>query len=117
MRSPLFLSVAIVLSVSSCSTARKADEVIPFSVPEELYDFVSCGDMIAEAEEIRNTVPSLKKLVNDIYKEQKNIEISALLIAWPIAFALDRKHRQEERLAIAMGRINTISKVYIKRGC
>jgi hypothetical protein len=101
----------------SCSAAKMPDDVTPYIIPEGMYRGYSCGDLSKSASDIVASVPELKNLVEKKYKEQMAIQAAALIIAWPIGFALDNKLADQNKLAIAVGRMNTISSLYKKKGC
>ena len=114
MKSSFFIILFVALS--SCSNAKKVDEVQATYVPSGTYSGYSCRELSIEADRIIASTPQLAAAVEKKYQKDKGAELVSWVLFWPAAFAMDGNASEVRELANAKGRLEAIStKMKIKK--
>ena len=107
----------VVSAISACSTAPKSTEVRAAYVPTSSYQYMTCDQLISEAEAVRRSVPGLEAAVDNHRTQQTGVEVITWLFFWPAAFALDKGEATSSQLARAKGEMDAISLAMRSKKC
>lgn len=116
MRSAILLC-CLVGAVSACSKAKTSSEVAPQLISPASYSGMSCNQLRAEAELIKNSTPALSAAVDAAYKQDKAIEAVTWILFWPAAIAMDGNDAEAAELAKAKGQLEAVTKQMQTKGC
>lgn len=112
-----WISVIALIGVSACSDAKTASEVAPELVSPSTYSNLSCRQLRAEAEMIRERTPALSAAVDKAYNDDKAMEAVAWILFWPAAIAIDGNDTESAQLSRAKGQLEAITYQMRSKGC
>lgn len=101
-------SLAALLLVAGCSTAKKASEVQAARIPVAPYLKLSCQELLAEQRVIAERVGATQKAVEISHASDKNVELVAWILFFPAALALEGNQQQATDYALAKGQVEAI---------
>jgi hypothetical protein len=102
------VSLAVLLLITGCSTAKKASEVQAARVPVAPYLKLNCQELLAEQRVIVEKVGASQKAVETSHSSDKNVELVAWILFFPAAFALEGNQQQATDYALAKGQFEAI---------
>lgn len=101
-------SLAALLLIAGCSTAKKASEVQAARVPVAPYLKLNCQELLAEQRVIIERVGASQKAVESSHSSDKNVELVAWILFFPAALALEGNQQQATDYALAKGQFEAI---------
>lgn len=105
-----FLMLGIVAALAACSDAKTSSEVPPELVSPSMYSGMSCNQLRAEAEMIKDSTPALSAAVDNAYKDDKALEAVTWILFWPAAIAMDGNDAEAAQLSRAKGQLEAVTK-------
>lgn len=105
------------VALMACSDAKTSSEVAPELVSPSMYSGMSCKQLRAEAETIKDSTPALAAAVDNAYKDDKALEAVTWILFWPAAFAMDGNSTESAQLSRAKGQLQAVTKQMQLKGC
>lgn len=116
MRRCFYFLPSLIL-LMACSDAKTSSEVAPELISPSMYRGMSCGELRAEAQSVKNATPALAAAVDKEYNNDKALEAVAWILFWPAALAMDGNDAEAAQLARAKGQLEAITAQMRSKGC
>ena len=112
-----FILLLLIMSISSCTTAKRSKDVPVVRVSSAPYLKMNCAELGTERRVIVETLEATRRDVDDAYSSEKNTELVTWLLFAPAAFFLEGNADEAAAFAQAKGTYEAIEEARVINKC
>jgi hypothetical protein len=116
-RMNIFILLVLIISISSCTTAKRSSDVPIVRVSTVPYLKLTCKELSTERRVTIQKLEAARKSVDDSYSSEKNTELVTWILFAPAAFMLEGNAEEAAQFSQAKGTYEAIEEARAINKC
>ena len=112
-----FILLLLIMSISSCTTAKKSKDVPVIRVSSAPYLKMTCSELGTERRIVVEKLEAARRNVDDSYSSEKNTELVTWILFAPAAFFLEGNAEEAAAFSLAKGTYEAIEEARVINKC